>query len=485
MAKFQSNTDFRLKSVRIYPQGKDKPIPITNLVTAVNYVEDITSPFISATMEVVDSGGLLQGMPIQGGEKILIQVDTNIRDEAFEYSFVIWKIGNRFAKQKKQSYTIGLISEEALVNEGTRVLTRQEGNPEQIVEKLVQKSLNSSKPFFSEPSKFQVKFLPNRRRPFDIISSLAIKAVSSKGKWSDTTQNKAFKMGVLTPGGISNNDESIEEIRGSSGFFFWESRRGYNFFSVDALCDEPNGTFSAPKLESESWGPYVEKVGNQEDGADDRFTIYESVFDSEIDLMTSLRKGKYASKVVFFNHSTGQYEEYNYKIKSSYDNMAHLGGQESVSLIPVNQTELSDQHSRVMSIMLDHETWYNDPNIASINTKDGATKPTEFADWQKFYAAQSLARYQLLKNQQCSIVIPGNAEICAGDKIDVRLVNKLPDKEAKKQPFDKESSGLYLIQEATHTYDRTIGTNGRFLTTLRLMRDSYGMKDLDSGHGTK
>ncbi len=473
MSKFQSNTDFRLKSVRIFPQGKDKPIEIKQLVAAVNYVEDITSPFISATMEVVDSGGLLQGMPIQGGEKVLIQVDTSIRDEAFEYSFVIWKIGNRYARQKQQAYTVGLISEEALVNEGIRVLTRQEGNPEQIVEKLVQKSLNSSKTFFSEPSKFQVKFLPNRRRPFDIISSLAIKAVSTKGTYQSTNNSN------------TSNDESIEEIRGSSGFFFWESRRGYNFFSVDALCDEKGGTFAAPKLEAESWGPYVEKVGNQDDGADDRFTIYESIFDSEIDLMTSLRKGKYASKVVFFNHSTGQYEEYNYKIKSSYDNMAHLGGQESVSLIPVNQTELSDQHSRVMSIMLDHETWYNDPNIASIETKDGANKPTEFADWQKFYAAQSLARYQLLKNQQCSIVIPGNAEICAGDKIDVRLVNKLPDKEAKKQPFDKESSGLYLIQEATHTYDRTIGTNGRFLTTLRLMRDSYGMKDLDSGHGTK
>ena len=143
MAKFQSNTDFRLKSVRIYPQGKEEPIEIKQLVTALNYVEDITSPFLSATMEVVDSGGLLQGMPIEGGEKLLIAVDTNIRDESFEYSFVIWKIGNRFAKQKKQTYTIGLISQEALVNEGTRILTRQEGNPEQIVESLVQQELKS------------------------------------------------------------------------------------------------------------------------------------------------------------------------------------------------------------------------------------------------------------------------------------------------------------------------------------------------------
>jgi len=40
--------------------------------------------------------------------------------------------------------------------------------------------------------------------------------------------------------------------------------------------------------------------------------------------------GKYSSLIVFFNHSTGQYEEYVYKVKDSYDNMSHLGGQDSL-----------------------------------------------------------------------------------------------------------------------------------------------------------
>ena len=96
--------------------------------------------------------------------------------------------------------------------------------------------------------------------------------------------------------------------------------------------------------------------------------------------------------------------------------------------------------------------------------------------------AQSIARYKLLSNQKCSIVIPGNAQICAGDKITVRLVSKLPDEEAKDEPWDLESSGQYLIQEVTHTYDTTTGSNGVFLTTLRLMRDSYGQKDKVSKH---
>ena len=94
------------------------------------------------------------------------------------------------------------------------------------------------------------------------------------------------------------------------------------------------------KLETEAWGQkkgeeYTERLGNIGDGADDRFTIKKSLFESEVDMLASLRMGKYSSLITFFNHSTGQYEEYVYKVKESYDNMAHLGGQDSLSLIPV------------------------------------------------------------------------------------------------------------------------------------------------------
>ena len=189
--------------------------------------------------------------------------------------------------------------------------------------------------------------------------------------------------------------------------------------------------------------------------------------------------------MVFFNHSTGQYEEYVYKIKDSYDNMAHLGGQEGIALIPANEVEITDYPTRIMSMILDHESWYNNSSPASPDPKDGSTSPTKFADWQKYYAAQSIARYELLQNQSCSIVIPGNREICAGDKIDIRLISKLPKVMAQNDPYDVESSGVYLIKEVTHVYDTTEGANGKFLTTLRLMRDSYGLKGRASNHSTK
>ena len=463
-------TDFTLTKVVIYPNGGKDPRPVTNLINNFEYVENITHPFLSAKMEVVDSAGLLNTLPIQGGEKVIIEVDAKAFKKKVEYEFVIWTIQNRFARQQKQSYDIGLVSAEALINEVTRVNKPLSGNPESIVKDLLSNVLKAPKEVYSEPSKFETKIIANRKRPFDLIADLSVKSVSPQTNYTSTNSG--------------NTNQSEQQVKGSGGFFFWESKRGYNFFAVDSLCADENSKLKSKKLDSPSWGQYVERLGNQE-GGDTRFHVLESNFESEINLLSSLRKGKYSSMLVFFNHSTGQYEEYVYKIKDSYDNMAHLGGQEGITLIPSNQIELSDYPSRIMSVFLDHESWYNEAKPASPDPKDGATNPTKFADWQKFYAAQSLARYQLLKNQLCTIVIPGNPDICAGDKIDIRLVNKVATVEGRKEPFDPESSGVYLISEVAHFYDTTQGPGGKFTTTLRLMRDSYGLKDRPSNHGTK
>lgn len=83
----------------------------------------------------------------------------------------------------------------------------------------------------------------------------------------------------------------------------------------------------------------------------------------------------------------------------------------------------------------------------------------------------------MIKNQTGVIVIPGNPLICAGDRIDLRIRSKLTDKETEKEPWDRETSGVYLIEEVNHTYKTTEGSNGLVTTTLTIMRDTFGMKD--------
>jgi len=233
MEKFKSNTDFSLKSVKVYPNDGRKPFQVRQLINSFNYVENITNPFLSATMEVVDSGGLLQGLPIQGGETVEISVQTNISEEPFDYKMFIWTVGNRFVRQQKQVYTLGLVSAEALINEVTRVNKPLFGNPESIIIDLIKNTLKTSKDVFSEPSKFETKLIPNRRRPFDIIASLAVKAVSPQANYTSTNS--------------SNKNETAQQIKGTGGFFFWESKRGYNFFAVDSLCADNDSKLKSKK----------------------------------------------------------------------------------------------------------------------------------------------------------------------------------------------------------------------------------------------
>ena len=483
MENFQSTKDFKFSGVELTPVNASDTLDITGLVSKVNYVESIYLPFVSATMVIVDSVGVLQGLPIQGMEKVKFSVKTNIREEEFEYNLRIWKVANRYAQQNKQVYTLALVSEEAIVNETIRVNQRLQGNPESIVKKLLQEELyiSSPKPVNSEGSLFEVSYLPTRERPFDIIAKLIHKSVSPKAKWNTDNTSEPDKVEIT-----SSPNKKAKEIRGSGGFLFWENYRGYNFFAVDSMCADVGSDLESDKYNVQEWGPYVERGVNASDDGDNRFTIESSIFSSDLDLMNGLRRGQYGSRIVFFNHSTGEYDEYDYVLEKTYDNMAHLGGQKSLNTLTSTQKNLSKTPSKLMSIVLDHETWYNDPGIANPEDEK-AENPSAFSDRQKFYAAQSTARYRLLALQQCQIVIPGNALICAGDRIDIRLINKVPSSELVESvdQEDKESSGLYLVAEATHSYDKTQSTNGAFTTTLKLTRDSYGMKDEVSKHGNK
>jgi hypothetical protein len=474
MAEFQSTTDFKISSISITSADGKKSFDIKNLVQVFNYVESTNFAFLMGTMAVVDSGGLINSMPIQGGEIVKIKIQTNTNQSGEEYSLRVWKIGNRYVKNQDQSYTLGLISEEALNNECVRVEVPLNGKPDEIIAKLLKEYLKTGKQFNTEPCLFETKLIASRKRVFDIAAMLMPKSVPSSQK-SVSTPTSSKKSSTATEG-------QEQTVGGSAGFFFWENKRGFNFYSVDTLCsDTPSAEYNV-----QTWGPYVEKILNRDDGADDRFTISEITFNSEVDLISGLRFGKYSTKMCFFNHSTGQYDEYVYNMKNAFDDMKHLGSQEEPSTVRLSANKtLADYPTKIMSMLLDHETWYNEDKPASPYEKDGATNPSQYSDRHLEYAAQSKARYETLSNQSVTIVIPGNSQICAGDKIDIRITNKQPSKFAKDDPFDPEYSGVYLIMEVTHSYDTLVGSNGRFTTTLRLSRDTHGAKDRISYHGTK
>jgi len=477
---FKNSLDFSVENVTIWPAGTptdpSKSIDMTGTVVMFSYVESITSPFVAGTLTVLDSGGLLGGLPIQGTENVWLKIRTSSEEDPITYKMKIWSIHNRYTKGQKQIYNLGLISTEAIINETVRVTKPLQGHSDSIVTELLENFFNTEKNIHTETSQFQMKLLPARRRVFDIITEVCIKSVA-KVNFEKTKSKKGSK---------DKTEEAnvTETVKGSAGFFFWENRRGFNFFAVDSLFAEKGSKFRSESYDNEAFGTYKERDANTDDipEEDERSNILEASFGSQLNVMESLRLGKYGTLIAFFNHSTGLYEEYIYNASDNYDNMSHLGGQESIELITDDNHDLTERPSRVMSVYLDHETWYNKGWPANPEDKN-AKSPTPFADWQKYYTTQALTRYEFLRNQYATIQIPGNSRICAGDTVDIRLQNKLPNAITKEEKWDRESSGIYLVEEVTHEYARLENANGRFITTLRLMRDSYGMKGRISSHG--
>ena len=496
---FQNSSEFKLKKCTIsYGDGSNTTSLLNgDMIAAFSFHESVLKPFVAGSLMLSDSTGFLTNFPIQGGEIVEIEVSTSFDEQTnkgqpTKYKLKVMRIASRTIKEKMQIYTLVMLSEEAFVNEIVHLEDPLSGKPDELVTKLVREKLKSSKEIFVEPCKFSVKMLPAKRRPFDIIADMTKRSISGNATFTTKkTKTKKKERGSAFDNKKTSGKEN--EIKGTAGYFFWESLRGFNFYSVDALCSLPKldrkgnykeGTeeFPAKDLRSKPWGPYEEVIANLDNGKDQRGIVSNFKFKSEVDVIASLRKGKYASVMVFFNMSTGQYEEYTYKIKQSYDAMSHLGGQDSISLIPTSQEELSETPSRVMSAILDHEAWYNDPDIADPDSA-ATDNPSEYADWIKYYAAQTVARYDLLANQEARLTIPGNPSISAGDKVSVLVLNKVSDKLKVKKPYDEETSGVYLVKEVSHKYDRLQGGNGNMTTVLKLFRDSYGMTDLKSNRG--
>ena len=130
--------------------------------------------------------------------------------------------------------------------------------------------------------------------------------------------------------------------------------------------------------------------------------------------------------------------------------MAHLGSQ---TKLPIGQSELAKYPTRVMSTILDNEVWNPDPKIGSV--EEGGDGSHSYQDLQMQYLSQGLARAGILFNQQLTISLTGHLELCAGDKIEIRIPEQAQEDVKGDSTYDPEHSGTYLIKQVNHQFNMT------------------------------
>lgn len=430
-------------------------VSIIGLIKSFQYFEDIDMPSISMNLDIVDNAAnIISSLPIQGYENVKI-VFGGADEELLTLNLKVAKIYNRFSADRYQEYSLGLVSNELLVNESLRLGERLAGKSEGIVSQLMER-LGSTKRLINDPSMFKVTFFPGKKTPFSIISSMKERTVPESAK---------------TSSGGSSTTSDLLILKGSAGYYFYENYDGYHFRSIDSL----NSVKTNPPVDT------FFQENDQINPQNAPRKILDIDFQQEIDILSKLRMGTYSNVICFYNYSTGAYEEYTYNLGDRFDDMEHLGSQSGLAK---GQATLAENPSRIMSVLMDHETWFDGVEVASPEDKDGGKKnTTEFPDWQKYVVAQSIARKQSQNNQQVFIQIPFRTDLRIGQTVQIMIPNNIPSSEREENDvFDKEHSGVYLIAKLQHSADVF---NSKANTYLTLVRDSYGMPDEPSDVATK
>lgn len=446
----------------------NKTYDITQLVIEFSIYESINNPYILGEITVEDTTvNLLANIPIQGRELIQLKLKTETFSETtYTYDLAVSGIDARIISGRQQVYKLNLISQAGLVNEGIRISGVLTGTADRVVTKILNENLKLDKTVDAEPAKFDQKWLPSLKRPFDFIYQLAPITLSGSAKSpvGGTSEERATADGE---GVTSLNTENLSKLSGSAGYVFFETHDKYVFKSLDKLASDGNDEFGGEKVK------YTYKYGIANTEGSEKTTylsILDYTFANELDILKQLRQGLYSTLCIFFDVNSCTYEENIYKLSDTFDQMAHLG---SATKLPKGQKELAGYATRVMTQMINNELFHDIPETAG---SDDAT----YKDYYKYSIAQSNGRYKLSSNQQLNIVVPPNLTIRAGDKLELLFPNMTSDEDRKTNPYDEEHSGNYLIKNIGYNFIMRGSQPRTGTTNITLIRDSFGRKNTAS-----
>jgi hypothetical protein len=401
-------------------------VDVTNSCLFFDYFEDILSPCVTAIAQLMNSSSLFNILPIRGGEKVTISVDTAFGEFVLDDLYV-YKVSNLDAQHSNEMFTLNLVSREGLTNETSRCETIYRGNLQTTVTKILKDDLKTKK-YKSENiegTSNDYSFIGNNRKPFHVLTWLGPKAVPANGQ---------------------NSGTSGEEARGTAGFLFYENKDGFNFRSIDSLVSSTKIQTNSADKENIPYYLFTQVI--EENQTKTNFNILNYNYEKNIDLMKALRVGMYVNKTYFYDLYSNTLDIYKYKVKDQVK--SKLGGAESIAV----SDEFGDSISRIMVRTSDRGGLKPDGSLSD-KLRSGADM------------AMSYSRYNLLFTQALNMVVPCNVNLKVGGIIHAEFPRI---DRSTNMTSDEEQSGYYLIKELRHHFE-----GGQMVTSLRLIRDSYGL----------
>lgn len=415
-------TSFSFESI-ILTTPAGEAYDITELVFGFTYYEDINKGFMSGNLRIIDSGSNLRSnAPISGYDRVEIKVNGP-DEQSYVYNFFTYSIRDVVIAKGKQTYNLGLITKEALLNEGAKVSKKFNGMPHTIVKNILTEYLEVDEAdIFVDETKNDTIIVPNNRNPFTICSQLA--------------------------------NRSITDDLNSAGCFFFKNANGFNFRSINTLCNVAKDA----KGDGREIRSFVESMNGEQ--IMQYNNILNVAFTSEVNVMEGLRMGAYSSELQTFNIDTGEFNSTKFSLDKEFDTQKHLGSNTELTSA---QKISAKTPSRITSAIISNEVNYS-------GQKEGKEDAT-YKDWTDKLLLQTFSRNYILNTQGLRIEVPGNLDLVVGDRVNVTLFNSVSQDQREEDDVDINNSGFYLITKLSRMFDKT---RYNVTTVLKLQRDTFG-----------
>ena len=404
----------------------DREVNLVGKTVGFTYYESLLSPNVTALLTFMDAGGAItpnkdydrqdnkltsiyNGLPITGGERIIFKKGAL---DFTKIPFVVNGVIQPSQDSNREVIALSLVSESACLNQESSVYKKHTGNIKDTVQKLINQYLPNMKVGTLENTSNSYNFIGNSKNVFDLICSLASKSVPTIGE---------------------------------PGFFFYETRDGLQFKSINSLISQDAVNKGTPFFRTDALRSGV---------ADDQnnYKINKFSVNKNQNLINALKSGVYYSKNIFFNPENFNYEQVIYKLGDK-------GLEKSLGKEPPIPEPCGNNKNTVHT-----RTHYHVLDIGTLVKPDNKDPNNDPKRWQ----ATATTRYNLLFTQVVHLQIPYNDALRAGDTIECNF--EIISDRKEQGSSDPVQSGKYLIMDLCHSFDST-----NSFTSMTLVRDTYGL----------
>ena len=422
MSAASANAPSKYNKIELIKKGK-QPVELNAGTISVDYYESLYSPIVTANLVFVDAGGNIEdengvlkpvkeALPLEGNEDLSLKITTKTGELDFtskDNQFKVNRCPVISREANRQTVMLDLKGKKEKANDELPVFDKFKGKISDTVKKILKEKLELTDDRIEvDPTENKYDFTGRGRGVLNIVRDLCRRSVP---------------------------------VGGDAGYFFYQTKSAFKYKAIDELIKQEPKTkvFYTGALKSDF------ETGTEDN---DNKIMLEPIFTKDQDVAKALKSGTYRSRNFFFDPYTFIVKEVTYDLEKD-------GVKETLGDPPPFADDV-ESFTKTNNHILDRGSLEENPSL-SINNDPQR--------WQ----ALSVMRYNLLHSQICSIQIPCNVELEAGDVIEIELETASDNKDLGQ--FDETQSGKYIILHLCHHFDEK-----RSVTALTLVRDTYGRR---------